>query len=115
MGMFKWLSRLFNNEAEIERPANVIREPISVLRVVPVKPADTHDEPAAPASTVTAPSEPADPHEPSLTNPATGQPMMGGMGGVDILGNPYGVDLDDGDGVIHRCGSHHSGGCDDTW
>lgn len=28
-------------------------------------------------------------------NPATGLPMTGGIGGVDMAGNPYGVDLDD--------------------
>lgn len=32
-------------------------------------------------------------------NPATGLPMVGGCGGVDVEGNPYGADL------------HH----DDTW
>ncbi len=26
-------------------------------------------------------------------NPATGLPMVGGCGGVDVAGNPYGVDL----------------------
>ena len=28
-------------------------------------------------------------------NPATGLPMTGGIGGVDMAGNPYGCDLDD--------------------
>ena len=32
----------------------------------------------------------SDPHP---VNPATGLPMVGGMGGVDYAGNPYGVDL----------------------
>jgi hypothetical protein len=27
-------------------------------------------------------------------NPATGEPMIGGLGGVDTSGNPFGVDLD---------------------
>lgn len=27
-------------------------------------------------------------------NPATGLPMLGGCGGVDVAGNPYGVNLD---------------------
>lgn len=27
-------------------------------------------------------------------NPATGLPMVGGCGGVDVGGNPYGVNLD---------------------
>ena len=26
-------------------------------------------------------------------NPATGLPMIGGIGGVDSMGNPYGMDL----------------------
>lgn len=28
-------------------------------------------------------------------NPATGLPMMGGIGGIDVAGNPYGFDNDD--------------------
>jgi hypothetical protein len=28
-----------------------------------------------------------------VINPANGQPMVGGMGGVDIEGNPYGTDF----------------------
>lgn len=28
-------------------------------------------------------------------NPATGLPMVGGMGGVDVHGNPFGMDLHD--------------------
>jgi hypothetical protein len=28
------------------------------------------------------------------TNPATGLPMVGGNGSVDVAGNPYGCDLD---------------------
>ncbi len=115
MAMFKWLSGLFNNEKEVKRAANVIREPISVLRVVRLKPAESHDEPSVPASTGTTPSEPAAPYEPPLINPATGQPMMGGIGGVDMSGNPYGVDLDDGDDAIHGCGTNHSGGCGNHW
>lgn len=26
-------------------------------------------------------------------NPATGLPMLGDIGGVDVMGNPYGIDL----------------------
>lgn len=33
----------------------------------------------------------------SETNPATGLPMMGGNGSVDVAGNPYGVYLDEHD------------------
>ncbi|MBE0471145.1 MAG: hypothetical protein IBX55_16745 [Methyloprofundus sp.] len=29
----------------------------------------------------------------SSVNPANGLPMMGGIGGVDVEGNPYGTDL----------------------
>lgn len=31
----------------------------------------------------------------SEINPATGLPMMGGVGGIDVAGNPYGFDNDD--------------------
>jgi len=34
-------------------------------------------------------------HEQSVLNPATGSLMIGGMGGVDMEGNPYGSDLSD--------------------
>lgn len=30
---------------------------------------------------------------PADINPATGVPMVGGCGGVDVSGNPYGLDL----------------------
>ena len=33
------------------------------------------------------------PIEPVEINPATGLPMTGGIGGVDVGGNPYGTDL----------------------
>ncbi len=87
MGMFKWLSGLFGNENEVETPANIIREPISSLRIVQVKPAESYSEP--------------------LINPATGQPMVGGATGLDILGNPYGVDTDDNDIIGSGLGPHH--------
>ena len=35
-------------------------------------------------------------HESTMVNPANGMPMIdgsGGIGGIDVLGNPYGVDL----------------------
>lgn len=31
----------------------------------------------------------------ATVNPATGLPMMGGIGGLDVAGNPYGFDNDD--------------------
>lgn len=33
--------------------------------------------------------------EPTRINPATGLPMIGGIGGMDVQGNPYGTDLHD--------------------
>lgn len=33
----------------------------------------------------------------SEINPATGLPMTGDFGSVDVAGNPYGMDLDDHD------------------
>lgn len=38
-----------------------------------------------------------DPWPTPVINPATGLPMTGGFGSVDVAGNPYGVDLDDRD------------------
>ena len=32
-------------------------------------------------------------HEPPAINPATGLPMVSGMGSVDVAGNPFGTDL----------------------
>lgn len=34
-------------------------------------------------------------HDPNdnAVNPATGLPMIGGIGGVDVAGNPFGTDL----------------------
>ena len=31
--------------------------------------------------------------DPATINPATGLPMTGGMGGVDVAGNPFGSDF----------------------
>jgi hypothetical protein len=31
--------------------------------------------------------------EPTAINPATGLPMIGGIGSIDVMGNPYGTDL----------------------
>ncbi|WP_277981880.1 hypothetical protein [Sphingomonas phyllosphaerae] len=45
---------------------------------------------------LSAPSEPA-------INPANGLPMTGGIGGVDVLGNPFGTDLS-----AHRHDDWHS-------
>ncbi|MCF6211040.1 MAG: hypothetical protein L3J88_05795 [Gammaproteobacteria bacterium] len=80
MGMFKWFSGLFGDEAEVEPAVNVIRDPISSLRIVRVNPTESHDE--------------------QLINPATGQPMVGGASGFDVLGNLFGVDMDDSDTTI---------------
>ena len=38
-------------------------------------------------------TEAAPPIEPVEINPATGLPMAGGIGSVDVGGNPYGTDL----------------------
>ncbi len=45
--------------------------------------------------------------EDSIThiNPATGLPMIGGLGGVDSMGNPYGTDLHS-----HHDMNHDDGG-----
>ena len=34
-------------------------------------------------------------HEDMAVNPATGLPMVGGTGGVDVHGNPYGSDMNE--------------------
>ena len=49
---------------------------------------------------------------PSL-NPATGLPMMGG--GLDVGGNPYGMDLHSSDTVWTSCGGDISGGAFGDW
>ncbi len=38
-------------------------------------------------------------------NPATGLPMVGDIGGLDVGGSPYGMDL-------HQSGDHNSSGFD---
>jgi hypothetical protein len=43
--------------------------------------------------------------EPIRINPATGLPMIGGIGGMDVQGNPYGTDLHG----HHRHSSTHDG------
>ncbi len=43
--------------------------------------------------------------EPMIINPVDGMPMIGGMGGLDVLGNPYGVDLHHDESI----GMDHSG------
>ena len=37
-----------------------------------------------------------------VTNPATGLPMISGMGGVDVMGNPFGFDMH------HETSSHQT-------
>lgn len=56
-------------------------------------------------------------------NPATGLPMMGDIGGVDVMGNPYGTDLNDtfhhdsfqSDPFEHTSGWDHHNSFDDPW
>ena len=52
------------------------------------------------------------PIEPVDINPATGLPMTGGIGGVDVGGNPYGTDLhrphEDHVWSAHDDHAHHS-------
>lgn len=45
----------------------------------------------------------------SVTNPATGLPMIDGYGGVDVQGNVYGFSSDDGFSSFS-----HSSSCDDS-
>lgn len=56
------------------------------------------------------------PIEPVEINPATGLPMTGGIGGVDVGGNPYGHD----DHVAHSTHDHwndwsNPAGGHDSW
>jgi len=37
-------------------------------------------------------------------NPATGLPMIGGCGSVDVAGNPFGVDLHADDSLLQHSG-----------
>jgi hypothetical protein len=53
-------------------------------------------------------------------NPASGLPMVGGIGGVDIEGNPYGTDSDDmcssfDDGLFSSCDDSFSSFDDDSF
>jgi hypothetical protein len=53
---------------------------------------------------------PADQHEHTRINPATGLPMTGtGIGGVDVAGNPFGIDLRRHDDSVasHDHNRHH--------
>lgn len=62
--------------------------------------------------------------ESAAINPANGLPMVGGEGGVDVQGNPYGCDdpgadpcspFDDGIASGIDCGSIGCGGGLDDW
>lgn len=49
----------------------------------------------------------------NVSNPANGLPMIGGFSGVDIEGNPYGVDFSQdsiGNSYSDGCGASDSGG-----
>ena len=48
-------------------------------------------------------------------NPATGLPMTNGIGGVDVGGNPYGVDLDDNDAIGINTNDLNGNGIDDMF
>jgi len=74
MGLFNWFSGLFASNTITDSLTNVVDEPITAMRIVHV---DSMDE--------------------NAVNPATGLPMVGGTGGVDVLGNHYGVDMNDHD------------------
>lgn len=58
-----------------------------------------------------------DPYDDFTTlNPATGLPMMGGIGGIDVAGNPYGFDndlLNDSTSLLHDHDDWHSSSFDD--
>ena len=52
----------------------------------------------------------------TTTNPATGLPMIDGqMSGLDVAGNPYGIDLHTFEVDWTYCGSDISGGIFDDW
>lgn len=46
-------------------------------------------------------------------NPATGLPMVGGIGGLDVMGNPWGVDLHSSDDLYDHTGFASSSAFDD--
>jgi len=70
MGLFNRFLGLFRNEGEIEASAvDIIQGPIDSL------------------------------DNEFLVNPATGYPMINGINGIDVVGNPFGVDLDDSDSI----------------
>ena len=47
-------------------------------------------------------------------NPASGLPMVGGMGGLDIAGNPWGVDSSATSPMHDSIFNHHDGICGDS-
>lgn len=52
-------------------------------------------------------SEAPPPIEPVEINPATGLPMTGGIGSVDVGGNPYGIDLHRHEDYAHHLTHDH--------
>ncbi len=69
MGLFSWLSNLYNNHSYNDNSSN---------------------------STPSFDSSIDD----NAINPANGLPMVGGTGGVDVEGNPYGFDSSHDDTII---------------
>ncbi|MCE5361478.1 hypothetical protein [Candidatus Igneacidithiobacillus taiwanensis] len=48
-------------------------------------------------------------------NPATGLPMIGGCGGIDVEGNPYGTDLNDDYSSTSSWDDFSTSSFDDSW
>lgn len=76
MSIFDWLTGLFKND-----PTNSATNDIDIIN-------PTND--ALEGSTFSSFDSSLDDN---AINPANGLPMVGGMGGVDVAGNPYGTDF----------------------
>lgn len=51
----------------------------------------------------------------NVVNPANGLPMIGGMGGVDVEGNPYGTDFTSNDSLSSGMDDSFSSFGSDDW
>jgi hypothetical protein len=89
MGLFSWLDRLFGDEGGMDRRRvddPPVGSPAMGQRALHA-PGWSDDGGSAPGWGGDGPALSCE------VNPATGLLMVGGVGGVDVAGNPYGADL----------------------
>lgn len=87
----------------LRRDGNAAEEGIPIFNLVEIRNSNIVNERLSTAFTSTAPDDPTTQQiqnfgggsmfgDALTINPASGAPMMGGAGGVDVFGNPYGTD-----------------------